>query len=74
MAQEVVKIGVAGPLSGEIAHLGKAMENGAHHRAGRAHHFQCQHVFAHRAAGAHAADGGVGAGIDREEQAWALER
>jgi branched-chain amino acid transport system substrate-binding protein len=27
-AQEVVKIGVAGPLSGEIAHLGKAMENG----------------------------------------------
>jgi branched-chain amino acid transport system substrate-binding protein len=28
MAQEVVKIGVAGPLSGEIAHLGKAMENG----------------------------------------------
>ena len=28
MAQDVVKIGVAGPLSGEIAHLGKAMENG----------------------------------------------
>jgi len=28
MAQQVVKIGVAGPLSGEIAHLGKAMENG----------------------------------------------
>jgi branched-chain amino acid transport system substrate-binding protein len=28
-AQEVVKIGVVGPLSGEIAHLGKAMENGA---------------------------------------------
>lgn len=28
LAQEVVKIGVAGPLSGEIAHLGKAMENG----------------------------------------------
>jgi branched-chain amino acid transport system substrate-binding protein len=28
-AQEVVKIGMAGPLSGEIAHLGKAMENGA---------------------------------------------
>lgn len=27
-AQEVIKIGVAGPLSGEIAHLGKAMENG----------------------------------------------
>jgi branched-chain amino acid transport system substrate-binding protein len=27
-AQEVVKIGIAGPLSGEIAHLGKAMENG----------------------------------------------
>ena len=27
-AQQVVKIGVAGPLSGEIAHLGKAMENG----------------------------------------------
>ncbi|WP_191902284.1 ABC transporter substrate-binding protein, partial [Pseudomonas viridiflava] len=28
MAQDVVEIGVAGPLSGEIAHLGKAMENG----------------------------------------------
>ncbi|MFA9216633.1 MAG: branched-chain amino acid ABC transporter substrate-binding protein [Sphingomonadaceae bacterium] len=28
-AQEVIKIGIAGPLSGEIAHLGKAMENGA---------------------------------------------
>lgn len=28
MAQDVVTIGVAGPLSGEIAHLGKAMENG----------------------------------------------
>jgi branched-chain amino acid transport system substrate-binding protein len=28
-AQEVVKIGVVGPLSGEIAHLGKALENGA---------------------------------------------
>jgi branched-chain amino acid transport system substrate-binding protein len=28
-AQQVVKIGIAGPLSGEIAHLGKAMENGA---------------------------------------------
>jgi branched-chain amino acid transport system substrate-binding protein len=28
-AQEVVRIGVVGPLSGEIAHLGKAMENGA---------------------------------------------
>lgn len=28
-AQEIVKIGVAGPLSGELAHLGKAMENGA---------------------------------------------
>lgn len=28
MAQDVAKIGVAGPLSGEIAHLGKAMENG----------------------------------------------
>ena len=28
-AQQVVTIGVAGPLSGEIAHLGKAMENGA---------------------------------------------
>ena len=28
-AQEVVKIGIAGPLTGEIAHLGKAMENGA---------------------------------------------
>jgi branched-chain amino acid transport system substrate-binding protein len=28
-AQDVVKIGIAGPLSGEIAHLGKAMENGA---------------------------------------------
>ncbi|USX27677.1 branched-chain amino acid ABC transporter substrate-binding protein [Oxalobacteraceae bacterium OTU3CINTB1] len=28
LAQDVVKIGVAGPLSGEIAHLGKAMENG----------------------------------------------
>ncbi|TFW15454.1 branched-chain amino acid ABC transporter substrate-binding protein [Massilia arenosa] len=28
-AQEVVKIGMAGPLSGEIAHLGKALENGA---------------------------------------------
>ena len=28
MAQDVVRIGVAGPLSGEIAHLGKAMENG----------------------------------------------
>jgi len=27
-AQEVITIGVAGPLSGEIAHLGKAMENG----------------------------------------------
>ena len=27
-AQDVVTIGVAGPLSGEIAHLGKAMENG----------------------------------------------
>ena len=27
-AQDVVKIGIAGPLSGEIAHLGKAMENG----------------------------------------------
>lgn len=27
-AQEVIKIGHAGPLSGEIAHLGKAMENG----------------------------------------------
>lgn len=27
-AQEVIRIGVAGPLSGEIAHLGKAMENG----------------------------------------------
>ncbi|MRW93914.1 ABC transporter substrate-binding protein [Duganella sp. FT80W] len=27
-AQEVVTLGVAGPLSGEIAHLGKAMENG----------------------------------------------
>jgi branched-chain amino acid transport system substrate-binding protein len=26
---EVVLIGIAGPLSGEIAHLGKAMENGA---------------------------------------------
>jgi branched-chain amino acid transport system substrate-binding protein len=28
-AQEIVRIGVVGPLSGEIAHLGKAMENGA---------------------------------------------
>ena len=28
-AQQTIKIGIAGPLSGEIAHLGKAMENGA---------------------------------------------
>lgn len=28
-AQETVTIGVVGPLSGEIAHLGKALENGA---------------------------------------------
>ena len=28
-AQQTVKIGLAGPLSGEIAHLGKALENGA---------------------------------------------
>ncbi|HEY1042275.1 MAG TPA: branched-chain amino acid ABC transporter substrate-binding protein [Telluria sp.] len=28
-AQQTVTIGMAGPLSGEIAHLGKAMENGA---------------------------------------------
>jgi branched-chain amino acid transport system substrate-binding protein len=27
-AEEVVTLGVAGPLSGEIAHLGKAMQNG----------------------------------------------
>ncbi|HEU4853159.1 MAG TPA: branched-chain amino acid ABC transporter substrate-binding protein [Telluria sp.] len=28
-SEDVVTIGIAGPLSGEIAHLGKAMENGA---------------------------------------------
>jgi len=56
---------------------------GADHLAAAGDHFQRQHVLAHGAVahrvgprgarGRHAADGSVGAGVDREEQARGLE-